>query len=107
MMNVFQTPWLLLSISLVVLIIVALFRQSFEDKQRWWQLLIPLVLLAGSLGLDFFAKTDYEKIISTLKYARKAAETEDVDRLAMVVSSDYRDRSHRSKDKLISFLEIC
>lgn len=104
MMNVFQTPWLLLSISLVILIIAAVFRQSFENKQRWWQLLIPFALIAGSFGLDYFVRTDYEIIVSTLKSARKSIVAEDVDRLATVVSPEYSDRSHRSKEQLISFL---
>lgn len=104
MTNVFETPWLLLSISLVILIVVVLLRQSFENKQRWWQLLIPLFLLAGSLSLDYFVKTDYEIIVSTLESARKSIVAEDADRLATVVSPEYRDRSHRSKDRLISFL---
>lgn len=104
MFNVFETPWLLLSISLLALVVVVMMRQSFEDKQRWWQLLIPLVLATGSIGVDYFVKTDYEKIVSTLESARKSVVAEDVDQLATVVSPAYRDRSHLSKDRLISFL---
>ncbi len=104
MTNIFQTPWLLLFISLVLLMVVAVLRQSFPEKQRWWQLLPPLVLAIIALGLDYFIKTDYEKITQVIKHARDAAVAEDADALATTLSPDYSDRSHKSRDQMVRFI---
>ncbi len=86
MTNIFQTPWLLLFISLVLLMVVAVLRQSFPEKQRWWQLLLPLVLAIIAFGLDYFIKTDYEKVKHVIKCARDAVVAEDADALARTLS---------------------
>ncbi len=104
MTNIFQTPWLLLFISLVLLMVVAVLRQSFPEKQRWWQLLLPLVLAIIALGLDYFIKTDYEKIKQVVKHARDAVVAEDADALARTLSPGYSDISHKSRGQLVSFL---
>ena len=104
MTNIFQTPWLLLFISLVLLMVVAVLRQSYPEKQRWWQLLLPLVLAIIALGLDYFVKTDYEKVKHMIKCARDAVVAEDADALATTLSPGYSDRSHNSGDKLVSFM---
>jgi len=104
MTNIFQTPWLLLFISLVVLLVVAVWRQNYPEKQRWWQLLLPLGLAAGALALDYFVRTDYEKIILTIRRARDACVAEDVDMLATTLSPEYSDISHGSRSELTRFL---
>ncbi len=104
MTNIFQTPWLLLFISLVLLLIIAVWRQSYPEKQRWWQLLLPLVLAIIAFGLDYFVKTDYEKVKHTIKCARDAVVAEDADALATTLSPGYSDRSHNSRDELVSFM---
>lgn len=104
MTNIFQTPWLLLFISLVLLMVVAVLRQSFPEKQRWWQLLLPLVLAIIALGLDYFIETDYEKVKQVIKHARDAVVAEDADALARTLSPGYSDISHNSGDKLVRFM---
>lgn len=104
MTNIFQTPWLLLFISLVLLMVVAVLRQSFPEKQRWWQLVLPLVLAIIALGLDYFIKTDYEKVKQAIKHARDAVVAEDADALARTLSPGYSDISHNSGDKLVRFM---
>ncbi len=104
MTNIFQTPWLLLSISLVLLIVVTVVRQNSPEKQLWWLLLLPLSLAVIAFGLDYFIKTDYEKVKHTIKCARDAIVAEDADAMARILSPGYSDRSHNSGDKLVSFL---
>ena len=99
MTNVFESPWLLLSISLFVLVVVALIRQS---NDRYWLLLLPLAIAVAAFALEFFVKTDNEKITSLLKDARNAIVAEDADRLGALLADDYCDRSHRSKAQLIA-----
>lgn len=104
MTNIFQTPWLLLFVSLVLLIVVTLVRQNSPQKQRWWLLLLPLSVAVLAFGLDYFIKTDYEKVKHTIKCARDAVVAEDADALATTLSPDYSDRSHNSRDKLVRFM---
>ncbi len=104
MTNIFQTPWLLLFVSLVLLLIIAVWRQSYPEKQRWWQLLLPLSVAVIAFGLDHFVKTDREKVKQVIKCARDAVVTEDADRLGTTVSADYSDRSHNSRDNLVRFM---
>ncbi len=104
MTNIFQTPWLLLFVSLVLLMIVAVWRQSYPEKQRWWQLLLPLVLAIIAFGLDYFVKTDYEKVKHTIKCTRDAVVAEDADALARTLSPGYSDRSHNSGGQLVRFM---
>ncbi len=104
MTNIFQTPWLLLFVSLVLLIVVALVRQNSPQKQRWQLLLLPLSLAVLAFGLDCFVKTDYEKVKHTIKCARDAVVAEDADALATTLSPGYSDRSHNSRDDLVSFM---
>ena len=105
MTNVFETPWLLLSISLFVLVVVAVIRQATPDKERYWLLLLPLALAVLAFALEFFVKTDNEKINALLKNARDAVVAEDADRLGTLLADDYSDRCHRSKPELIAFMK--
>lgn len=104
MTNIFQTPWLLLSISLVMLIVVTVIRQNSPEKSLWWLLLLPLVMAILAFGLDHFIKTDFEKVKHTIKCARNAVVAEDADALATTLSPDYSDRSHKSSDQMVRFM---
>ena len=50
MYNVFQQPWLLLLVAFVLLVVVYIIRSSFPDKQRWWHLLIPVLIAVGAVA---------------------------------------------------------
>ncbi len=103
MFNLFETPWLLLIISIIVLAVVTIIRQSRPDKSRWWQLLMPVILAGLAFGVDFFVKTDYEKIESVIDLASKAAAGRDIDQVDVIISPDYHDLIHDSKDELMAF----
>ena len=60
--NIFQSPWLLLTISVIALGVTAIIRQTWPQKRRWWQIPVFVMLAAASFGIDYFVKTDYEKI---------------------------------------------
>ena len=105
MTNVLETPWLLLSISLFTLVVVALIRQANPDKGRYWLLLLPLAIAVVAILLWLGIKTDKQKIETLLKNARNAIVAEDADRLGALLADDYSDRSHRSKAQLITFMK--
>jgi ketosteroid isomerase-like protein len=102
MTNVFESPWLLLSISLFVLVVVALIRQSNPDKGRYRLLLLPVAIAVVAIVLWLGIKTDKQKIETLLKNVRNAIVAEDADRLGALLAEDYCDRSHRSKAQLIA-----
>jgi len=71
MTNVFETPWLLLFAALVLLIIVWLIRQSLPEKRTWPLLLAPLAVAVLGGALEYFVKTDYERIETLMERGRR------------------------------------
>ena len=103
MSRIFETPWPVLTVALIGLGIVVVIRQTWPEKSRWWQLLIPVIITGAGLGLEYFIETDFEKIASVIEAGRRAVISRDVDRLASIVSPDYSDSAHYSKDALLLF----
>ena len=88
-------------ISLLVLYGVFRFRSIFPKKRHWWQWLIPVVIAGAAFGLDYFVQTDYEKINALIKTGMRAVEEEDANAIGTIVSADYRDSHHKSKEELM------
>lgn len=105
MYNIFQTPWPLITAAVGILVILTVFRLGWPEKKRLWQLLLPPMLALTALGLDFFVKTDYEKIEVVIQLGFKAVADEDVDSLAKLLSDDYSDTVHHSKKRFVSFCQ--
>ncbi|MBE0535793.1 MAG: hypothetical protein IH624_08995 [Phycisphaerae bacterium] len=105
MSNVFETPWLLLFVALVLLIIVWLIRQNLPEKRTWPLLLAPLAVAVLGGALEYFVKTDYERVESLMERGRRAAVHEDAAGFAEVLAPNYADRAHRSKAALVAFFE--
>ena len=103
MSQIFETPWPVLTAALIALAVVVIIRQTWPDKSQWWQLLIPLLIAAAGLGIEHFIETDYEKIESVIEVGRQAVISQDVNRLSSIISPDYSDARHYSKDSLLSF----
>lgn len=101
MFNFFEQPWTLLGASVLVLFVVWTYRSVWDEKRRWWQLLIPIIVAATAVGLDFFVVTDLEKIHIVAKSLLKAAENEDSDAIARLIASDYKDSRHTNKAALV------
>ncbi len=102
MSDIFEQPWPLLITAVVILIILFLFRSIFPDRRRWWQFLIPVLIGAAALGLDWLVQTDLEKIEAVIAAVSKAAEAEDCQRIELLLADDYRDSYHRNKQQLMS-----
>lgn len=103
MYNIFQTPWLLITAAVISLVILTVFRLGWPEKKRLWQLLLPMLLALTALGLDFFVKTDYEKIEIIFKLGSISVANEDVDSLAKLFADDYSDPVHNSKQSLVRY----
>jgi len=73
--------------------------QTYEHRR--WQWFLPIVLIAAAFGLDLLVKTDLEKINTLISTGRKATEQEDFNAIAALISTDYSDSFHNTKDALM------
>ncbi len=101
MFDIFDKPWTLLGAAVLVLFAVLTFRGIFTEKRRRWQWLLPAITVAAALGLDFFVQTDLEKIKTVISTGTKALEEENCSAIAQIISDNYSDSYHRTKDDLI------
>jgi len=102
MFNIFEQPWTLLGAAVIALSVVFTIRSVFPEKQHWWQLLIPAVIAVCALGLDFFVQTDLEAVNAVIDKAMRAVEQEDHNAIAQVLSENYSDSFHGSKQSILT-----
>jgi hypothetical protein len=101
MTNILEQPWLLLIASVVVLLAVAVFRGLFPQRHRWWFWLLPVIIAIAAFAIDFFVRTDVEKVKETIAKAVRAVEKEDAEAIGPLISNDYHDSFHASKQALL------
>lgn len=102
MLNVFDQPWTLVGVAVLVLFGVLTFRGVWDKKRHWWQWLIPLFVAGSGFGLDFLVKTDPEKITSVLETGIQAVRDEDCDEIESILADDYYDSLHDAKEDLMA-----
>ena len=102
MFDIFENPWILFTASAFLLVVVVIIRQISPEKCHSRLLLVPFVLGVTAFGLDFFVKTDYEKIEITIKRAIGAAVAEDIELLGTTISDDYSGMNYHSKESLLN-----
>lgn len=104
MTNIFENPWLLLTLAALSLVPAAILRQA---KPEWGYrpLLIPLLLTALGVALDFAVQTDNEQIHAIIRTCRKAAVEGNARAMSDVLCADYDDGFHRSKTEFLTSAE--
>jgi len=102
MLNIFENPWLLALIAILLVPVISFFRQPWPDKHGRRLLLMPAVLLVSAIGLDFLVKTDREKIDSIINQCITAAVKNNIALIEDVVSEDYSDDVHKSQKAVLS-----
>ncbi len=102
MFNCFEHPWGLITAAIVTLLILLMFRSIFPEKRRWWQWLLPGLLVVAAFGLDFLVETDLEKINAVINIGVKAVEDEDPDAIEPIIADNYHDSYHSSKSDLMA-----
>lgn len=102
MFDIFEQPWTLVGVSVIVLFIVFTIRSVFPEKRKPWQLGIPLAVAAFGFGLDILVQTDLEKVNDVMGGVFSAVRDEDCDALAELIAEDYSDSYHSNKDQLIA-----
>lgn len=79
MINIFETPWLLLYTAMFVFAILTIIRQSRIKINRCVQLIVPLTIAAVAFGVDYFIKTDDEKIEIIIELTKNAAINQNIE----------------------------
>ena len=102
-LNIFETPWLLLMISAVVWMVISIVALMKGMENRRWRLLLPLAGVLVAFGVDYFIKTDYEKIDSLVTILTDSAVEGDLSQLETIISADYSDAKNKSKRHLLAF----
>ena len=106
MFNIFEHPWGLLTLAVVTLLILLMFRRIFTEKRHWWQWLLPAFLIAAAFGLDALVQTDLEKINAVISTAVKAVEEENPGAIETIISNNYRDSYHNTKEDLMYYCRL-
>jgi len=104
MFNIGEQPWTLIGIAVIVFFVILTIRSVFPEKRRLWQWLIPILIIAGAFGIDKVIKTDREQIELVIDTGIKALEQENFNLAESLISDDYSDSLHRSKEQLISHI---
>ena len=89
--------------AVLVLFGVLTFRSVLPEKRHWWQWLLPLVVAGLGIGLDYVVETDNEKINAVIDTGIAAAVRRDVAGLGRIISPDYSDSAHGSKERLLYY----
>lgn len=98
----FESPKILLIAAVAVFVVVSLFRTFLPDKRKWWQLLLPIVVLLSAFIVDYSVQTDNEAIKETVYTTRKSIETRNLPMLRNTVSKDYKDERNGDFDSLMA-----
>lgn len=105
MLNIIETPWLILAISFLALAFVAILRNATHPRYRPWHLLCPFILAAAGFAIDFCVATDTEKINTLIDTASSSVTQQDITKFASVIHPRYSDFAHTSKKQLTTFAQ--
>jgi len=101
MFDIFEQPWTLVGAAVLVLFGMLTFRSFCPEKRRFWQLLVPVLVVVAAFGADLFVQTDNEKIIAVIKTALRAVKDEDYKAIEPLIINNYSDSYHNSKKSLL------
>jgi len=90
-----------LALAIAVLLALQIIHIFLTYEQHRWQWFLPIILVVAAFGLDFIVQTDLEKINTLISTGIKAAEQENCDAIAAIISANYSDSYHSTKDDLM------
>jgi len=97
MYGIFQSPWVLIWVSVGIWLAAAIVHITSPVRKRRWHMIAALVVFAAAFGIDYSVKTDREKIDSLIDRGIEATVVADVEAIGSIIADDYVDRVHRSK----------
>ena len=77
MWNMFEQPWALLITAGLLSIIIAILGMALPEKKKRRQWLLPLLFVILAFSLDFFVKTDLEKMRFSVDFDIVVVEDDD------------------------------
>ncbi|UCE99631.1 MAG: hypothetical protein JSV82_00765 [Planctomycetota bacterium] len=101
MLNIFEQPWSLLTLTIIASLILVVFRWISPEKQRWHHWLLPALLVFAAFGADVLVQTDKEKIKEVITTGVNAIEQEKPDLLDTIIAGNYSDSYHIKKSRLM------
>lgn len=93
-------------LTIAALLILQLVRAVQLDKRYWRLWLLPILLASAALALDWLVKTDLEKINELLNAGIEAVEAENADAVAAIISPNYNDSYHNTKQDLMYYCNL-
>jgi len=106
MFDIFEQPWTLVGVGILVLFGMLTFRSFVPEKRHWWQLLLPVLLAGAAFGADFLVQTDMEKINAVISTGIKAVEEEDYNAIEAITADNYSDSYHNTKESLMTHCRL-
>ena len=91
-----------LILAIAVLVTLQIIHIMLTYEKHLWQWFLPIILVAAAFGLDFIVQTDLEKINILIDTGRKAVEQENCNAIEWLISADYSDSYHNTKDDLMN-----
>ena len=102
MLDIFDQPWTLIGAAVLIFFGVLTFRSIFPEKKSRLQWLLPLFVIAAAFGTDYLVQTDLEKIDVLIDIGIKAVANEDYRTIESLISENYSDSYHNSKESLMA-----
>lgn len=103
MWNFCEQPWTLIAVAVITLIVLLAMRRQIQEKKRLYLWLLPILIAAAALSLDYFIKTDLEKINEVIDTATNAVQDENPQAIEPLIAENYSDSYHSSKKELIYY----
>lgn len=103
MLNFFEQPWTLLTIAGGGMVFLLIGRSLRPGRWQWWQWLVPFVIAAAGLGMDYLVRTETEKVEAVIDTALRAARQEDPNAIEPLISESYHDSYHNTKKVLMRY----
>ena len=105
MFNPLETPWLLLIVGILTLIIGTWVRDSLSPKIGLWLILAGVFIAAAAFAIDYAFQTDYEQVRHLIDICKKAAVAGDSRPIGPCISEEYADSVHPTKSALLAYAD--
>ncbi len=86
----YESPILLIIVSVALFCVITLFRNFMPEKRRWWQFVIPAVVFVAAFAVDYFVETDREKVRARILEARAAVLSQQPQVIIGMLDTDYQ-----------------
>ena len=103
MWNLCEQPWTLTAVAVITLIVLLAMRSQIQEKKRLYLWLLPILIAAAAFALDYFIKTDLEKITELIDTVTNAVQDENPQAIEPLIAENYSDSYHSSKKELIYY----